>query len=144
VHKFNNKIMGTGGFIDICQNTKKVVFCGTLKAGGLKESVKEGKLFIDTEGKVKKFVNATDEITFNGAEAIKNGQEVIYVTERAVFILTKEGLVLTEIAPGVDLQRDVLSQMGFEVKVSDELKKMDARLFNDGKMGIREEFMSKC
>ena len=143
VHKFNNKIMGTGGFVDICQNTKKVVFCGTLKAGGLKESIKEGRLSIDQEGKVSKFVDSVAEVTFNGTEALKNGQEVMYVTERAVFQLTADGLVLTEIAPGVDMQKDIISQMGFDVKISPNVKTMDSRLFNEGKMNIHDEFMSK-
>lgn len=143
VHKFNGKIMGTGGFIDICQNTMKVVFCGTLRAGGLKESIKDGKLFIDQEGKFEKFIDEVPEITFNGIEALKNGQDVMYITERAVFLLTAEGLELTEIAPGMELQRDIFDQIGFTVKVSEQLKEMDPRLFCEGKMGIKEEFLNR-
>ncbi|MBP7954461.1 MAG: acyl CoA:acetate/3-ketoacid CoA transferase [Parabacteroides sp.] len=142
VHQFNNKIMGTGGFIDICQNTKKAVFCGTLTAAGLKETVADGKLVIDQEGKVNKFVEKVEAITFSGKEALKNGHEVLYVSERAVFKLTEEGLLLTEIAPGMDLEKDVLSHIDFEIKVSPELKTMDPRMFQDGKMNIKEEFFA--
>jgi acetate CoA-transferase len=143
VHKFNNKIMGTGGFIDICQNTKKVVFCGTLRAGSLKESIVDGKLVIEQEGKFKKLIDTISEITFNGEEALKNGQEVIYITERAVFQLTSNGLELIEIAPGIELEKDILNQIGFTVKVSKQLKEMDLRLFNEGKMNIKEEFLTR-
>lgn len=142
VHQFNHKIMGTGGFIDICQNTKKVVFCGTLTAAGLKETVANGKLTIDQEGKVNKFVDKVEAITFSGKEALKEGHEVWYVSERAVFKLTEEGLLLTEIAPGVDLEKDVLAHIDFDIKVSPDLKTMDERMFHDGAMGIRDEFFA--
>jgi acetate CoA-transferase len=143
VHKFNGKIMGTGGFIDICQNTRKVVFCGTLRAGSLKESIVDKKLVIEQEGKFEKLIDTIPEVTFNGAEALKNGQEVIYITERAVFRLTSNGLELIEIAPGMDLKKDIFDQIGFSVNISKHLKEMDLRLFSEGKMNIKEEFLNR-
>ena len=128
--------MGPGGFINIAQATKNMVFCGTLTAGGLKVSVKDGKLHIDQEGRNKKFVKQVQQVTFSGEYAAKSGQNVLYVTERAVFKLTEEGVVLVEIAPGIDLQTQVLDMMEFAVKVSPDLKEMDARIFREEKMGL--------
>lgn len=142
VHKFNGKIMGTGGFVNICAGSRKIVLCGTLRAGGLKTSVGEGKLTIDQEGKFEKILPQLQDITFNGKQALKQGQEVVVITERAVFRLEKEGLILTEIAPGIDLQKDVIDQMGFTPMISEQLKTMDERIFHEETMGIREEFMS--
>ncbi len=87
------------------------------------------------EGKIQKFVEEIEQITFNARVAIEAGHEVCYVTERAVFRMTAEGLVLTEIAPGLDLEKDVLAQMGFRPIISAELKTMDARIFTPGRMG---------
>ncbi|WP_434310897.1 acyl CoA:acetate/3-ketoacid CoA transferase [Hominifimenecus sp. rT4P-3] len=139
VHKFNGKIMGTGGFINIHQNTKKLVFCGTLTAGKLRTSVEDGSIRIVQEGKHKKLVKKVEEITFNGRVALDNDQEVWYLTERAVFRLTKEGLELCEVAPGIDIERDVISQMEFRPLVSEHLRKMDARLFSPEVMGLKDE-----
>jgi acetate CoA-transferase len=140
VHKFNGKIMGTGGFVNICQNSKKVIFSGTLTAGGLKSVVENDAVRIDQEGKFKKFVQQVPEITFNGKDAIRRGQTVIYITERAVFRLTEEGLELCEIAPGIDIETDIVQQMGFVPKISNNLKEMDRRLFFSEKMGISTEW----
>ncbi len=140
IHKFNGQLQGTGGFIDICHSTKKNVFCGTLRAGGLKETIVDGQLRIDQEGRFEKFVDEVQEITFNGQEALKNGHEILYITERAVFRLKEEGLELCEIAPGIDLEKDIISQMGFRPLIAKDLKTMDERLFIDGKMGINEDF----
>lgn len=137
VHKFNNKIMGTGGFVDICQNSKKAIFAGTLKAGGLRERVEDGAIHIDQEGRFIKAVEKVPEITFNGREAVARGQEVIFITERAVFRLTEEGVVLTEIAPGVDLERDIVGQMAFRPIISPDLKEMDGRLFREEVMDLK-------
>ena len=137
VHKFNNKIMGTGGFVDICQNSKKAIFAGTLKAGGLRERVEDGAIHIDQEGRFIKAVEKVPEITFNGREAVARGQEVIFITERAVFWLTEEGVVLTEIAPGVDLERDIVGQMAFRPIISPDLKEMDGRLFREEVMDLK-------
>lgn len=136
VSKFGPRIAGAGGFINITQSTGKVVFCGTFTASGLKVTAGDGKLTILQEGSVKKFVEKVQQVTFNGKYAASIGQEVLYITERAVFRLTEEGIVLTEIAPGIDLQTQVLDQMGCTVMVSDRLKEMDARIFTEGKMGL--------
>ena len=135
VSKFNGRVAGCGGFINITQNSKKVIFCGTFTAGGLKEEVKDGKLVITNEGRNKKFLNQVEQVTFSGAYANAVGQPVLYVTERAVFKLTPEGLELIEVAPGIDIEKDVLAYMDFKPIVKD-VKLMDARIFEDKPMGL--------
>jgi len=137
VSKFGPKIAGCGGFINITQNSKKVVYCGTFTAGGLKVEVKNGKLNILQEGRSNKFIKTVEQITFSGEYAVDVDQPVLYITERAVFELTKKGLVLTEIAPGVDLEKDVLAHMDFKPIVSKDLKLMDQRIFEDKVMGLK-------
>ena len=105
--------MGPGGFIDIAQNAKKVVFCGTFDAKGTHLDIREGRLHISKHGEVVKFVKDVEQITFSGKEALLRCQEVVYVTERAVFQLTQQGVTLTEIAPGVDVGRDIVDRMQF-------------------------------
>ena len=136
VSKFGPKIAGCGGFINITQNARKVVYCGTFKAGGLKLSVSDGKLNILNEGKVKKLINEVEQVTFSGEYSKASGQQVLYITERAVFKLTDQGVELTEIAPGMDLERDILSQMDF-VPVMTDVKQMDERIFRDERMGLQ-------
>ncbi|MGO1369731.1 MAG: acyl CoA:acetate/3-ketoacid CoA transferase [Senegalia sp. (in: firmicutes)] len=136
VSKFGPKIPGCGGFINISQKAQKVVYCGTFTAGGLDVEIKDEKLNIIKEGKVQKFVDQVEQVTFSGDYAIETGQPVIYITERAVFELRKEGFTLTEIAPGVDLEKDVIAQMGFRPNIADDLKIMDIKLFKEGKMGL--------
>lgn len=136
VSKFGPKIAGCGGFINITQNAKEVVFLGTFTTGGLQIGVENGNLKILQEGKVKKFVKDVEQVTFSGKIANENNKKVTYVTERAVFNLTKEGLKLVEIAPGVDLQKDILDQMEFKPIVADDLKLMDSKIFIDKKMGL--------
>ncbi|MEK8287044.1 acyl CoA:acetate/3-ketoacid CoA transferase [Escherichia coli] len=136
VHKFNGKIMGAGGFIDISATSKKIIFCGTLTAGSLKTEIADGKLHIVQEGWVNKFIRELPEITFSGKIALERGLDVRYITERAVFTLKEDGLHLIEIAPGVDLQKDILDKMDFTPVISPELKLMDERLFIDAAMGF--------
>lgn len=135
VSKFGPKIAGCGGFINITQNAKKVVYCGTFTSGGLRLSIGDGKLSILQEGKVKKFLNMVEQVTFSGAYAREKGQPVLYVTERAVFELTDKGVALREIAPGVDMERDILALMDFK-PIIDEVKLMDERIFRPENMGL--------
>ena len=137
VSKFKGRVAGCGGFINITQNAKRVVFCGTFMAAGLKVKVNEGKLTILTEGKAKKFLKHVEQITFSGEYAQKVKQPVLYITERAVFELTDEGMVLTEIAPGVDLQQDILALMDFAPIISPTLKLMDERIFRNELMNLK-------
>jgi acyl CoA:acetate/3-ketoacid CoA transferase len=113
VSKLGGVTVGPGGFIDIAQNARKVVFCGTFDAKGTDLSIGSGQLRIARHGDVVKFVSNVEQITYSGREALKRGQEVVYVTERAVFRLTGNGLALTEVAPGIDVRRDVLDRMKF-------------------------------
>lgn len=136
VSKFGPKIAGAGGFINITQNAKKVIFCGTFTAGGLEVSAKDGKLVIENEGKVKKFIERVEQITFSGQYAKEAKQPVLYITERAVFELKDDGIVLIEIAPGIDLEKDILHQMEFQPIISENLKIMDGRIFQDEKMAL--------
>lgn len=140
VSKFGSKTVGCGGFIDITQNAKKVVFCSTFNAGGANIEVTEKGLQIKQEGKYKKFVHNVGQITFSGHFSNEVDQEVIYVTERGVFELTKEGVMLIEIAPGIDLEKDILAQMDFEPVISPTLKMMDDVIFKDEKMGFADRF----
>ena len=136
VSKFGPKIAGCGGFINITQNARKVVYCGTFKAGSLKLGVSNGELQILSEGKVKKLIDQVEQVTFSGEYSKANGQQVLYITERAVFKLTDQGVELTEIAPGVDLEKDVLAQMDF-VPVMKDVKLMDQRIFQNQLMGLQ-------
>jgi propionate CoA-transferase len=136
VSKFGPRLAGAGGFINISQNAREVVFVGTFTAGDLQVAVADGKLRILKEGKARKFVQEVEHRTFSGAEAWKRGQPVLYVTERCVFRLGADGLELTEIAPGIDLERDILAHMDFRPVMSRPPALMDARLFLDGPMGL--------
>lgn len=116
----------------------KVVYCGTFTAKGLKTACEDGKLVIVQEGAKKKFVNQVEHITFSGKYAVQVKQPVLYITERAVFELRPEGVTLIEIAPGIDLQTQVLDQMEFMPKIAEDLKLMDERIFKDELMGLAE------
>jgi propionate CoA-transferase len=131
VSRLGGLTVGPGGFIDIAQNAKKVVFCGTFDAKGAKEEITSAGLKIHRHGDVCKLVKDVEQITYSGMQALRLGHEAIYITERAVFKLTSEGLVLTEIAPGVDLQSDVLNQMGFAPLMPTPPRLMDADCFTD-------------
>lgn len=141
VSKFGPKVTGCGGFINISQNAKKVIFCGTLTAGGLKTAIRDGQLIIEQEGKAKKFIEKVEQVTFSGKYACSINQPVLYITERAVFQLEPQGLVLTEIAPGVDLEQDVLAQVDAKVIVSPQLKRMDERIFQESPMKLTSDVL---
>lgn len=137
VSRFGSTIAGSGGFIDITQSAKKIVYCGTLTAGGLKTAVEDGKLKILQEGRNKKFLKKIDHLTYSTKYADEFGQEVVYCTERCVFRYVNGKLVLTEIAPGIDLERDILSQMEFMPEIAPDLKTMDERIFRTEKMNCK-------
>ena len=136
VSKFGPRIAGCGGFVNITQNAKRVYYCGKFSAGGLKSSTKDGKLIIAEEGNNDKFIDTVEQITFSGKYANKVGQPVMYITERAVFELREDGVYLTEVAPGIDIQTQILDHMGFVPKMDGKPKLMDERIFKDEIMGL--------
>lgn len=129
VSRFGDRLNGVGGFINISQSAKKMIFVGTLKTGGFQAGFEDKKLNILKEGKVKKAVDHVAQISFSGKYAAKRKQQVCYITERAVFELKEQGIVLTEIAPGMDLKKDILEQMDFLPIISPDLKRMPSALF---------------
>lgn len=138
VSKFGPRLAGAGGFINISQNAKTVVYLGTFTAGGLTILIENGEVRITREGRAKKFVEGlVEHITFSGEYGIKRGQRIIYITERCVFELNDKGMQLVEIAPGVDMQKDILDQMGFEPLIDGEPELMDPRIFYSGPMGLK-------
>ncbi|QID19194.1 acyl CoA:acetate/3-ketoacid CoA transferase [Nitrogeniibacter mangrovi] len=137
VSRFGAKLAGAGGFINISQNARTVVFAGTFTAGGLKLAIGAGTLAITSEGRAPKFVERVGQITFSAKQALASGQTVLYVTERAVFRLTRAGVELVEVAPGIDLERDVLAHMAFTPVVGTPAR-MDAALFAEGPIGLAE------
>ena len=128
--------MGIGGYINISQNAKQVIFNGTFTAGGLEVECANGELRIIKEGKHRKFIGRIEQISYNAAFAEKEGRTAIFVTERAVLRIVEGGLEVIEIAPGIDLERDVLGQMAFKPRVSSKLKLMDRSLFVPEPMGL--------
>lgn len=137
VARIGDTPIGPGGFIDISQKASTVVFCGTFRGGGIRTTLTPSGISVDRDGAYGKFVERVDAISFNAGRAVAEGQRVLYVTERAVFRLSREGLELIEIAPGVDLQRDVLDLMPFRPAMSTPPAPMDARLFNPAPLGLR-------
>ena len=129
VSKFNGRVAGVGGFMNITQTARKVVFAGTFTAGGLEVGFRDGGLRIDREGSFDKFVESVEHVTFSGRYAREKGQQVMYITERAVFELTGSGLRLIEIAPGIDLERDILGHMAFRPELGPELTIMPLSVF---------------
>lgn len=136
VTRFGGRFDGSGGFIDISQNTRRLVFSGTFTGGGLDIRVEGGRLALHREGGFRKFVARVGQISFNATRARAEGQEVLFVTERAVFRLIDGGIELIEIAPGIRLEEDVLAHMAFPPAVSAGLREMDARIFRPGPMGL--------
>ena len=142
VSKFGPKLAGAGGFINISQSAKEVVFVGTFGAGRLRVATAEGKLKILEEARSRKFVESVEHVTFSGPVAASRGQNVLYVTERCVFALRQEGLELTEVAPGIDVERDVLAQMEFKPIIPRDPILMDERIFREGPMELRKRLLS--
>jgi propionate CoA-transferase len=137
-----DKIFGPGGFPVIAGGAPRTYFAGSFTAGKSKISVLNNKLQIQNDGSIIKFVDSVYKIVFSGHQAIKYGHDIRYITERAVFKLNADGIMLEEIAPGIDLEKDVLSKMNFKPRVG-IIKEMDSQLFRDDKMGIKEEFFQK-
>ncbi|MBN3849333.1 acyl CoA:acetate/3-ketoacid CoA transferase [Paraburkholderia sp. Ac-20342] len=144
VSKFGREWNGCGGFNSITDRTSRLVFCGSLTTGGLQVAVEDGELRIVREGRHKKFVNRVEQVTLNATRARKQGQQVLYITERAVFELGDDGPVVIEIAPGIDFDRDIQDQVGFELKKSPALKRMDSRIFQEPAMGLLDTFVASC
>lgn len=140
VSRFGPKLAGAGGFINITQKARRVVFAGTFTAGGLHVTLDDGNVVILKEGRNRKFVKRVEQVTFNGAYAAECGQPVLYVTERCVFRRTPEGMELTEVAPGIDIERHILAQMGFTPIVRNPVL-MDARIFRDEPMQLDETLL---
>ncbi len=143
VSRFGSSFAGCGGFINISQNARKVCFLGTFSCGGLEIEFANGQLRIVREGRSLKFVKAVEQITFSGQQAIKGGQQILYITERCVFRLTSDGLLLQETAPGIDLERDILGKMGFAPVLANPMGTMNPLLFGPGPMGLREALFSR-
>ncbi|MCG8307566.1 MAG: acyl CoA:acetate/3-ketoacid CoA transferase [Cytophagales bacterium] len=140
--RFGNIFTGCGGFIDISQHTKKIVFCGAFSAKA-DVRVEENGVEVKYPGKFRKFVNEVEQVTFNGRQAVQSGQEVLYLTERGLFQLTESGIELIEISPGVDLERDILSMMEFKPGISKHLKTMDKKIFKHEPLNLDHERASK-
>jgi propionate CoA-transferase len=143
VSRFNGRIIGVGGFINISQHARKVIFSGTFTAGKLDIAWPGGQTLITQDGRFNKFVSQLEQVSYSGPFAGERGQEALYITERAVFRRGEEGLELVEIAPGVDLERDILAHMDFRPQISPDLKIMDARLFAEEKMGLPVDLAAK-
>ena len=141
VSRFGTKLAGCGGFIDISQNAKKIVFAGTFTSGGLEVGIQDARLHIVREGSVKKIIKAVEQITFSGETARRGNQLIYYVTERCVFQLRPEGVELIEIAPGIDLEKDILGQMDFQPIVKNP-QLMDERIFKPVPMGLKDDLLS--
>ncbi len=140
VSKFGPRLAGAGGFINISQNAKKLVFVGTFTAGRLSVAVENGRLRMVKDGDVVKFVGEVEHRTFSGRYSVHRGQPVLYVTERCVFKLTPDGLELVEVAPGIDIERDILARMEFRPIIRDPAT-MDQRIFGNGPMGLRDQLL---
>ena len=141
VSRFGPRLAGAGGFINISQGARKVVYVGTFTAGGLEVAVEAGQLKIVREGRSKKFVERVEQVTFSAAHAVGRRVPVLYITERCVFRLGADGLELAEVAPGIDIQRDILAQMEFAPIVRQPVL-MDERIFRDAPMGLKELLLS--
>jgi propionate CoA-transferase len=144
VSKFGPRLAGAGGFINISQNARKVVFVGSFTQGELEVAIERGTLRVVREGTGRKFVDEVEHRTFSGEYARRRGQTVLYVTERCVFQLVADGLELLEIAPGIELERDVLAHMSFRPIIGAALRLMDPRIFDDAGMDLRSDILAGC
>jgi propionate CoA-transferase len=142
VSRFGDTIVGIGGFVNISQNARKVVFSGTFTAGGLQVRCQDGRLTILQEGRSRKFVRQVEQICYNGTFARSEGRDAVFVTERAVFRVGAEGLELSEVAPGIDVERDIMANMDFRPAVARDLREMDARLFSPAPMGLERDVVA--
>jgi propionate CoA-transferase len=143
VSKFGGTVMGTGGFVDITQRARKVVLCGTLTAGGLKVAYDHGSATISQEGAVRKIVDQVDQITFSGEQASETAQQLVVVTDRAVFELTARGLTLTEVANGIDIEDDVLAQLGCSLPVADRVRRTEPEVLGSGPLSLAERMAER-
>ena len=143
VSRFGEELNGPGGFNNITERTRRIVFCGTLTVGGLKLDTTEGRVSIVQEGKHRKYVPKVEQVTFNGPRAHAQGQVVFYMTERCVFQLGANGIELVEVAPGIDVDRDIQPQVGFKILRSPSLRMMDAEIFADRSMGLNTKIREK-
>ena len=143
VSRFGGRIIGPGGFPNISQNARKVIFSGTLTAGGLDISWPQGRTAVKDEGRHPKFIDQLEQITYNGDFGWERGQEILYITERAVFRRGPEGLELIEAAPGVDLERGIFANMGFRPQIASDFREMDSRLFHPEPMGLAADLTQK-
>ncbi len=141
VSRFGPKLAGAGGFINITQNSRKVIYVGTFTAGGLNVAIEDGEVKILQEGRVRKFIERVEQVTFSGPHAARQNQPVLYVTERCVLKLGPDGLELTEVAPGIDIERDILANMDFKPLVRAP-RPMDPRIFLEPPMGLKESVLS--
>ena len=144
ISRFADKIVGIGGFINISQNARHVIFSGTFTAGGLEVACHDGTLRIVQEGRHRKFVDRIEHVSYSAPFAAQEGRTAVFVTERAVFRSVDGALELIEIAPGIDLEKDVLAHMGFRPRIAAELKRMDKRLFAQGPMNLRHDMDARA
>jgi propionate CoA-transferase len=144
ITRFGDKIVGVGGFINISQNAKHVIFSGTFTAGGLEVGCTDGNLKIVKEGRHKKFVERIECISYSAPFAVREGRTATFVTERAVLRAVNGAIELIEVAPGVDIEKDILRHMAFRPRVSPDLKLMDKRLFSPARMNLRVDMEAKA
>ncbi|MEU0503085.1 acyl CoA:acetate/3-ketoacid CoA transferase [Nocardia sp. NPDC005998] len=141
VSRFGAKLAGSGGFINISQNAKQVFFLGTFVAPS-RTAVVDGRVVVDPTPAAAKFLDAVEQRTFSGAQALRTGQPVLYITDRCVFRLTEDGLLLTEVAPGIDVERDIFAHMPFKPIIEAEPALMDSRIFAPNPMGLKDRLLS--
>jgi propionate CoA-transferase len=142
VSRFGGRVNGIGGFVNISQNAKRVIFSGQFTSGGLRAEFDDGRMAIVDEGKVLKFVTAVEQLSYSGPHGREREQDALYITERAVF-RGSDPIELIEVAPGLDVERDVLRAMEFKPSISADLREMDARIFHDSPIGLSAELATK-